>query len=116
AGNLPLVIITTLVYACVAAAGGVLIGSLISREDKVVAICVLASMVMAAMGGSWWPLEIVPPNVRLLGHLFPSAWAMDALNQLISFGGGLREIAVSLVMLAGYALAATGAAIRFFRA
>jgi ABC-type multidrug transport system permease subunit len=116
AGNLPLVILTTLVYASVAAAAGVLIGSLVSRDDKIVALCVLASMVMAALGGSWWPLEIVPPNIRLLGHIFPSAWAMDALNQLISFGGGLREIATSLAMLFGYVLAASAAAIRFFRA
>ena len=116
AGNLHLVVLTSLVYAAVAGAGGVLIGSIISREDKVVAICVLASMVMAAMGGSWWPLEIVPEKVRWLGHLFPSAWAMDALHQLISFCGGFREIAAFLLILCGYGAAATFAAVRYFRA
>ncbi len=115
-GNLHWVLLVALVYAVVAAAGGVLIGSVISREDKVVAICVLSSMVMAALGGSWWPLEIVPPKVRALGHLFPTAWALDALHQLISFGGGLPQIAAILLILAAYALAATYAAIRFFRA
>jgi len=116
AGNLGWVIVTSLIYAWAAGALGLLIGSIISREDKVVAICVLASMVMAALGGSWWPLEIVPDNVRLAGHLFPTAWAMDALHQLLSFGGGLAEIWKELSILSGYALASSIAAIRFFRA
>lgn len=71
---------------------------------------------IAPLGGCWWPLEIVPEKVRLLGHLFPSAWAMDALHQLISFGGGIREIAASLLILLGFAAAASLGAVRFFRA
>jgi ABC-type multidrug transport system permease subunit len=116
AGNLHLVLLTSTVYAAVAAAGGVMIGSLLTREDKVVAVCVLASMVMAALGGCWWPLEIVPEKIRLAGHLFPTAWAMDAFHQLISFGGGLKEILGSLAVLAGFGLATTIGAVRFFRA
>ncbi len=116
AGQLPLLLLVSLVYTAVAAACGVLAGSLIAREDKIVAICVLASMVMAALGGCWWPLEIVPDHLRLVGHLFPSAWAMDAFHQLISFGGGLQDVLKPLAVLLLYAAAATAAAIRFFRA
>ena len=36
----------------------------------------------------------------------PVAWALGALHQLISFGGGLREIATSLLVLTGFAAAA----------
>ena len=116
AGNLGWVIVTCLIYAWAAGALGLLIGSVVAREDKVVPICVLASMVMAALGGSWWPLEIVPDNVRLLGHLFPTAWAMDAFHQLLSFGGSFAEIWKQLAILTAYALASSIAAIRFFRA
>ena len=116
AGNLPWVLLTMMIYAWAAAAFGILIGSIITREDKVVAVGVLVTMVMAALGGCWWPLEIVPENVRLLGHAFPTAWAMDALHQLISFGGGLADIRQELFILAGYAAAGTFAAARFFRA
>lgn len=115
AGNLGEIALVMLVYAWAAAALGVLIGSVVSREDKVVAICVLASMVMAAMGGCWWPLEIVPENVRLAGHFFPTAWAMDALHQLISFGGGMADVGRPLLVLAGFGAAATFGARRFFR-
>jgi ABC-2 type transport system permease protein len=115
AGNLLSIILVMVIYSWVAASLGVFIGSVVSREDKVVAICVLVSMVMAALGGCWWPLEIVPEKVRLVGQLFPSAWAMEALHQLISFGGGLTDIVKPLVVITGYAIAASLAAIKFFR-
>ncbi len=105
-----------MVYGWAAGSLGTLIGSLIGREDKIVGVCVLASMVMAALGGCWWPLEITPEKVRLLGHITPTAWALDALHQLISFGGGWREILPSLAVLGGIAAAANAAAIRYFRA
>jgi ABC-2 type transport system permease protein len=111
----PQVLAVLIVYGWAAGSLGVLIGSVISRDDKIVAICVLASMVCAALGGCWWPLEIVPEKVRLLGHLTPAAWAMDALHQLISFGGSWPQIAKHLSVLATFAAAANALAIRFFR-
>lgn len=115
AGSLPLILLTTSVLAWAAASLGLLAGSVIPREEIVVAVCVMASLVMAALGGCWWPLEIVPDKVRAVGHLFPTAWAMDALHQLISFGGGLAQIQLPLVLLGGFAVAATICSIRFFR-
>ncbi len=116
AANPILVALTLGVYAWTAGGIGVLIGSVLDREDKIVAVCVLASLVMAALGGCWWPLEIVPDNVRLIGHLFPTAWAMDALHQLLSFGGGFAEIRSELAVLSLFAAASTWGAIRYFRA
>lgn len=110
------VLCVLLIYGWAAGSLGTLIGSLISREDKIVGVCVLSTMVMAALGGCWWPLEIVPDNVRMLGHIAPTAWALDALHQLISFGGGWRDILPDIAALAGVAAAANAAAVRFFRA
>src|ERR1041385_3927071 len=90
------VMVVLLVYAWAAGSFGVLIGSITSRDDKIVGICVLSSMVMAALGGCWWPLEIVPDKVRMLGHIAPPAWAMDALHQLISFGGSWGDVLPAL--------------------
>ena len=32
-------------------------------------------------------MKIVPDTRTIIGHLFPTTWAMDALYHLISFGG-----------------------------
>jgi len=110
--NLGGVLLTLCLYAWVAASLGVLIGSVVRNPDKTVGLCVLASNVMAALGGCWWPLEIVPKTMRAVGHFFPTAWAMDALHQLISFGSGLTEILPHLGVLALFALLANVGAAR----
>jgi ABC-2 type transport system permease protein len=109
------ILLVLLVYAWVAASLGVLVGSLIQNEDKVVGVCVLASIVAAALGGCWWPLEIVPDNVKVIAHCVPTSWAMDALHQLITFGGGLPAASHALGVLVLFGLAANAAAVKFFR-
>jgi ABC-type multidrug transport system permease subunit len=102
-------------YSWLAASLGVLIGALVVNEDKIIGLCVLAGLVMAALGGCWWPMEIVPDTMKIVGHFFPTAWAMDSLHQLISFGSGLREIAPKLGVLAMFALAANIGAAKVLR-
>ena len=104
--NLPGIFLALSLYAWVAASLGVLIGALVSNPEKTVGLCLLVTMVMAALGGCWWPLEIVPEAMQKIGHLFPTAWAMDALHQLITFGGDLRSVAPQLGVLGIYGLGA----------
>jgi ABC-2 type transport system permease protein len=111
----PLVLLVLVVYGWAAGSLGVLIGSVIQRDDKIVGLCVLATMIMAALGGCWWPLEIVPETVQRIAHITPVAWALAALHQLISFGGGLREILPALGVLAGFAAVANLGAVKWFR-
>lgn len=115
AANLLPILLTLLVYAWVAGSLGVLVGSLIVSEDKVIGLCILLSLVIAALGGCWWPLEIVPDAMKIVAHVVPSGWAMDALHQLISFGGGWEKAAPYIGVLALYGLAAHLAAARCFR-
>ena len=114
--NLPAITLTMLVFAWVAGSLGVLVGSLTAAEDRVTAICVLASLLMAALGGCWWPLEIGPPVLKTIALCTPSGWALQALHQLISFGSGLGAVLTPLAVLVGFGVAANLLAARFFRA
>jgi len=113
--NLPGVALTLLVFTWVAASLGVLVASLISAEDRVIGICVLASLLMAALGGCWWPLEIGPPALKVIALCLPTGWALAALHQLISFGSGFGAVLVPLAVLFGFGAAANLLAARFFR-
>ena len=68
-------------------------------EGQVSALTTMLGMVMAALGGAWWPLDIAPPFMRVIGHLTPVAWAMDAFRQLFFFSGGLMDVLPSLAVL-----------------
>jgi ABC-type multidrug transport system permease subunit len=113
--NLPGVILVLLVLAWVAGALGVLAGSVLAAEDRVVPICVLASLVMGALGGCWWPLEVAPPVFKTIALCFPDGWALAALNQLISFGADFQAVLLPTAVLLGFGAVASILAIRFFR-
>jgi ABC-2 type transport system permease protein len=113
--NLPAVTLTLVVFAWVAGSLGVLVGSLTAAEDRVIGICVLSSLMMAALGGCWWPLEIGPPMLKTIALCTPTGWALQALHQLISFGSGLGAVLTPLAVLLGFGAAANLLAARFFR-
>jgi ABC-2 type transport system permease protein len=113
--NLVGVGITLILFAWVAASLGVFVGSVFSSEDRVTGVCVLASLLMAALGGCWWPLEIGPPALQTLALCLPSGWALKALHQLISFGSGIGAVLVPWLVLGGFGIVANGLAMRFFR-
>ena len=113
--NLGAILLTLLVYAWVAASLGVLMGSFFQSEDKVVGLCVMISMLLGALGGCWWPTEIGPPILHTIAECLPSGWALAALHQLISFGGGFAEIAQPLARLVIFGLVANVVAAWRFR-
>jgi ABC-type multidrug transport system permease subunit len=113
--NLPGVTLTLLVFAWVAGSLGVLVGSLTAAEDRVTGICVLSSLLMAALGGCWWPLEVGPPVMKTIALCLPTGWALQALHQLISFGSGFDAVRLPLAVLVGFGLVANLLAARFFR-
>ncbi|MDH7600254.1 MAG: ABC transporter permease [Sedimentisphaerales bacterium] len=94
---------------------GVLVGSISTRQDHVVGICVLVSLLMAALGGCWWPIEVAPRVLQQAAILVPTGWAMSALHQLISLGNGIRQVLPQIARLVGFAAAANLLAGRFFR-
>jgi ABC-type multidrug transport system permease subunit len=113
--NLPAVALTLIVFTWVAASLGVLVGSITVSEDRIVGLCLLSSLLMAAIGGCWWPLEIGPPSLKTLALCTPTGWALQALHQLISFGSGFSAILLPLAVLLACGAAANLLAARFFR-
>ena len=84
---------------------GMLSGTLFRTPEQAGAIGPAVGMAFGMLGGCMWPLEVVPPTVRALGHVTPHAWAVDAWVEVLSRGGGLPQIAGYLGILAHYAVA-----------
>jgi len=90
-------------FAAVATAVGLLVGSTARDPDQATAVATPIAIGLAMLGGCMWPLEIVPPIMRTIGHLSPHAWAMDAWIELVFDGDGVGAIAGDLAVLAGFA-------------
>lgn len=73
----------------------------VTSEDQAGSMSTLLALVLAPIGGAWWPLAIVPDFMNVIGHLSPVAWVMDGFHDLIFFGGGLIDILPEVGVLLG---------------
>jgi ABC-type Na+ efflux pump permease subunit len=93
-----------LLYAAVVAPLGVALGAWISDPDRAASIGVILTMMMAALGGCWWPLEVVSKPLKTVALMIPTGWAMNTLHGLISFGQNLGDLKSNLLVLVGFAV------------
>jgi ABC-2 type transport system permease protein len=63
----------------------------------------MLGMVMALMGGCWYPLELFPQVVRNVVKILPTTWAMQGLLDIVSRGQGLAAILPEAGVLLGFA-------------
>jgi ABC-2 type transport system permease protein len=98
-------------FSAVAAAAAVLIGAIARTPEQTQSFGIPLGIAMGMLGGALWPLELVPPWLRQIGHLTPHAWAMDGWIAVVFDGAGVPDIAVELGVLAafGIVLGAIGA-------
>ncbi len=102
-------------FACISAAAGLILGTLAKTPDQAPAIGVPISIGFAMLGGCMWPLFIVPDVVRQVGHLTPHAWAVDGLVDVAFDGGSITSIGVELAVLTGFSVALGAIAARSLR-
>lgn len=101
----------SLALALWSASLGMLLGAFAHDEQQVVAIGLLAMFLFSGLGGAWFPLEITGRTFAAVGHLTPTAWAMDAYRAILLRGAGLAEVLPSLLVLLGFALAFSALAV-----
>ena len=102
-------------WAAFCASAGLLLGNLAASEGQATGIGVLASNLLAALGGCWWPIEVTPAWMQGVQKVLPTGWAMDALHKLISFEAGWAAALPHLAALLIGATALGWAAARRFR-
>jgi ABC-type multidrug transport system permease subunit len=102
-------------YSLAVGSMSILLGAVVRTEAQASSIGWIASMVMAALGGCWWPSEIMPAWMWKLAHVFPTAWAMDGFHALISFGRGIEGVWLPCLALCGFGLVFSMLGARFLR-
>jgi ABC-2 type transport system permease protein len=90
---------------------GLLIGVLAKTEDQVVIFALIPMFILSGLGGAWMPLEITGPAFQTVGHLLPTAWAMDGIQNIIMRGLGLESVLLPAGIMLAYAVAFFGLAV-----
>lgn len=105
-----------LVFMLAAASLGMLAASFFTSSEKAGAIGVIISLVMAALGGCWWPLEIVPAGMRAVALALPTGQAMSAIADMMAVGPKAPFPTVNIAVLLLMAVIAMPIASRRMRA
>jgi ABC-2 type transport system permease protein len=94
---------------------GLLIGAVSHGEEQVITFSLIAMFVFAALGGAWFPLEVTGEAFAAIGHLVPTAWAMDGFQNIVVRGQGLGAVLVPAAVLLLYTVLFFGIAVWRFR-
>jgi ABC-2 type transport system permease protein len=98
-----------------AASLGLLISAISRKEDQVITLSLIAMFIFAAMGGAWFPLEVAGKTFAAIGHVMPTAWAMDGFQNILMRGLAFQSVLMPAGILLAYTLAFFGLAVWRFR-
>jgi ABC-2 type transport system permease protein len=109
------ILLMTVMLALWAASLGLLISAISRKEDQVITLSLIAMFIFAALGGAWFPLEVAGKAFATIGHMMPTAWAMDGFQNILIRGLGFQSVLLPVGVLLAYTLAFFGLAIWRFR-
>jgi ABC-2 type transport system permease protein len=108
-GNDPLLLILFLtVFSFTGTTLGLMLGAFAKTAKQADNITPLVSMLMAALGGAWWPLEITPPLYQTVVRVLPSTWAMLGFNGIILKGYSFVEVLPEILVILSFGIAFSG--------
>lgn len=102
-------------YLLAVAAMSTFLGAVLSTPEQAGPVGWISSMILAGLGGCWWPSEVMPRWLWRAAHALPTPWAMDGFHALISFGHGIDAVLLPSAVLAGFALLFAVLGSRFLR-
>ena len=93
---------------------GLLFGVVLRTEQQVMGIGILITMVLAALGGCWWPLEVAPAIFKTIALFTPSYWAIQGIHDVMSFGKSLAGVLPECGILTAFGICFTCISIPLF--
>jgi ABC-type multidrug transport system permease subunit len=94
---------------------GLLIGVIARTSEQIAMFSIVPMLVLAGLGGAWMPLEVTGETFQAVGHLTPTYWAMQGMQNLILRGQGLPGILLPTVVLCGFGIVFFGISVWRFQ-
>jgi ABC-2 type transport system permease protein len=89
--------------ALAAAALGTMLGTFVKTDSQASGLSIMLGMVMALLGGCWYPIELFPQVVRNVVKILPTTWAMQGMLNILLRGQGVVGILPEAGILLGFA-------------
>ena len=97
------ILVLTVALALWVASLGLFISAISRQENHVVLYALGSMLVLGLMGGAIFPLDITGKTFAAIGHLLPSAWAIDGFQSIVLRGAGIESTLLPSGILMAYA-------------
>ena len=88
-GGLALVLFS---FGLAAVALGTMLGTFVKSDGQANGLSIMLGMVLALLGGCWYPLEFFPPAAKFVANFTPTSWALRGLTDLVVRGDSLIDV------------------------
>ncbi|MFP3974954.1 MAG: ABC transporter permease, partial [Dehalococcoidia bacterium] len=98
------VILLSILMVIMSSAFGVMLATLTTTERSASGIGVLTALVLAPLGGCWWPSFLYPEWLQTIAKVTPHAWATSGFNKLMVFGAEFSSAVPEMIALVVFAI------------
>jgi ABC-2 type transport system permease protein len=115
-GNAPAALaLMVLAVSFAAVSYALLVANLARSSEQATLLTGVANLLFAVLGGIMVPRFVMPPALRALGGLSPMAWSLEGFLDVFLRHGGLAQVALSALLLAGFGCLSLSVAAVLFR-
>jgi len=83
------VILLSILMVIMSSAFAVMLATLVRTVRSAASLAVITALILAPLGGCWWPSFIYPAWLQNMSKITPHAWATEGFNKLMLFGADL---------------------------
>lgn len=103
-GNSPgALVLMVLTFALAITSLSMMMAALTKTLAQANALGTVIVLSISALGGAWWPLDIVPDWMQTVGRLSPMSWAMAGFQDIITRGLGVTAVLPEIGVLLAFA-------------
>jgi ABC-2 type transport system permease protein len=93
-----------LVTATAATCYGLMFGTITTTNQQAAIGGSVSVLIMAALGGVWVPVHLMPDVMKTISHLSPLNWGLEAFHDVFLRGGGVMDALPELGLLTGFSI------------
>jgi len=97
------VFILSFLMVIMSAAFSVMLATLARTQRSAGSLAVITALVLAPLGGCWWPSFLYPQWLQDIAKITPHDWANDGFNKVMVFGADFSAAVPDMLALAVFA-------------
>lgn len=90
--NIPAIALIAVSCGLAATGSGILVGTVFNTHQQATTFGAVSIVILAALGGIWVPVYIMPDSIRFLADFSPLYWALKAFHEIFISSGTIRSV------------------------